>query len=233
MCNLIPELVRVLVIEDEPDLQEAMVSYLNLEGLTADGVGSIAAAESWMGTHEFDILVLDLGLGDEDGLVWLRESNLRQKGVVIATARGEVDDRISGVRAGADAYLVKPVVFEELVAVVNNVARRVRQPEIPTAWCFCELRWEITSPEGTTIKLTRSEMVLMRTISVTPGQVVERDALVRALGYEPLEYDPRRMEILIRRLRMKVRGAIGSELPLETVHRQGYVFTAPVEVVNS
>ena len=118
---------RVLVVEDERDLLDAMVTFLNLDGLSAHGVGNLRAAEQWLQNNPHDILVLDLGLPDGDGLAWLNaHPELVHKGVIITTARGESDARIVGVRAGADAYLVKPVQLEELSGLVSNLMRRRR-----------------------------------------------------------------------------------------------------------
>ena len=223
---------RVLVVEDEAQLQEALVTYLNIEGMVADGVGSLGAAQQWMLTHAFDVLVLDLGLPDGDGLQWLQHRpELRDKGVIITTARGESAHRISGARAGADAYLVKPVALEELASLIANLARRLRK-EAPPLWRLHATRWLLESPEGAGVKLTHSEMVVLGMLARAPGQAVSRDALIVALGHSPDSYDPRRMEILVRRLRTKAAAALGQPLPLETVHGQGYAFAAPVESVR-
>lgn len=221
---------RVLVIEDEPDLLEAMVRFLQLEGLLAVGASSLRSAEQVLATHDFDLLVLDLGLPDGDGQVWLsHQTGLRDKGVIITTARGEATARISGVRAGADVYLVKPVQLEELTAVIHNLLRRLK-PSAPRAWVLDVLSWSLLSPEGLAVKLTHSEQTLLTQLARAPGRSVSRHELTIALGHDPEHYDPRRMEILVRRLRNKTREALGYEFPLETAHRQGYAFTAPISI---
>lgn len=219
---------RVLIVEDEPDLQEAMVSYLNMEGLVADGVGSLQAATRWMTTHAYDVLVLDLGLPDGDGLAWLDSGvDVRDKGVIITTARGESAHRISGIKAGADVYLVKPVLLEELGSLIRNLVRRIR-PETPRTWMLSTMTWSIASPEGQSIKLTHSEHTLLSHLARFAGKPVPREELVVSLGHDPDVYDARRMEIMVRRLRTKAREVLGYALPLETVHRCGYAFTAPI-----
>lgn len=223
---------RVLVIEDEAPLLEAMVTYLNMEGLVADGVGSLGAAQQWMATHEFDVLVLDLGLPDGDSLTWLATQALPQnKGIIITTARGESTHRIAGARAGADAYLVKPVALEELASLILNVARRL-QKEAPPTWLLHATHWQLVSPQGVPLKLTHSEMAVLGLLAAAPGKAVARDALVVGLGQDPDSYDPRRMEILMRRLRAKALATLGQALPVATVHRQGYAFTALIQVVG-
>jgi len=221
---------NILVLEDETDLQEAVVTYLNMEGYVADGVGSLRAATQWLRTHRIDVLVIDLGLPDGDGLEWLQQRpELRDAGVVVITARGEKDDRLRGIRGGADAYLVKPVALDELASLIGNLVRRLRANTRPT-WLLHRLTWTLQSPDGPSIKLTHTESLVMDRLVQTPGLPVDRNTLVKAIGEDPDLYDPRRMEILIRRLRVKAREALGYELPLDTVHRIGYAFTAPIQV---
>lgn len=221
---------RILVIEDEPELLEATVTYLNMEGFVADGVSGLRAATQWMRTHPFDVLILDLGLGDGDGLSWLAGSeSLRHKGVIITTARGESHQRIEGIKAGADVYLVKPVQLEELAWLVTNLLRRMGSSTSPN-WTVNRTDWTLRSASGLAVKLTHSEWVLMQTMADKPGAVVPRQALAISLGHDPEVYDFRRMEILVRRLRNKVKTSLGCELPLETVRKVGYAFTTSLQV---
>lgn len=222
---------RVLVVEDEHDLLDATVTFLNLEGLVTDGVGSLAAADSWLRTHNVDMLVLDLGLQDGDGLHWLQHhASLRDKGVVITTARGHEHARIQGVRSGADVYLVKPVALEELSSLLHNLWRRLRG-QLDQRWLLQPLGWLLQPPAGHPVRLTHSELLVLQRLAIQPGQAVSRQSLVEALGQDPEVYDYRRMEVLMRRLRNKVREASGMELPLETVHRLGYALITPIRVM--
>lgn len=221
---------RVLVVEDEPDLLANTVHYLNLDGFVADGVDSLGGAEAWLTTHEFDLLVLDLGLPDGDGLHWLQgKSGLRGKGVVVTTARGEERQRISGIQQGADLYLVKPVSLEELSSLMHNLWRRIKGGA-DTTWVLQTVGWMLVSPLGVSVKLTHNEQLLMRRLAHLPGQAVSRAELAVSLGQDADSYDYRRLEILVRRLRAKVQEQLGMELPLETAPRVGYAFVSPLRV---
>lgn len=222
---------RVLVVEDETDLRSAMVQFLALEGITAHGVGTLRDADQWLREHPADVLVLDLGLPDGDGVAWLNSrADTPEMGVIMTTARGASTDRISGVRAGADAYLVKPVELAELALMVRNVTRRVRPSAPPSGrWRVHKLEWLLEAPSGATMKLTRSEAVLLRAVAEHPGMPVDRRVLAERLGEDLRQYDMRRMEILVRRMRRKAEQQFGVALPFETAHGIGYAFTAPIE----
>ena len=229
MTSASPTSGRILVIEDEADLLDATVTYLNRDGLTADGVGSLQAATQWVRKHPFDAVVLDLGLPDGDGLQWLQQQTFQGKGIVITTARGDNQQRLEGARAGADIYLVKPIQLEELAALLHNLMRRLQGQQVPR-WRLSRTHWTLHTPSGQSIKLTHSESMVLQKVAEQPGAAVSRQELARSLGHDPEHYDYRRIEILVRRLRNKARETLGKDLPLETVHKLGYAFTAPIEL---
>lgn len=222
--------VRVLVIENEQEIQDALVRYLALEGLIAHGVSTLQDADTAIYQDSFDILLLDLGLPDGDGIDWLKKrSDLHNKGVIIVTARADGISRVSGIKAGADVYLVKPVLTEEIVSLIHNLMRRLRGRAVPT-WRLSELSWQLTSPEGLHLKLTHSERLLLKCFSRSPGQTVSREDLTISLGFNPDHYDYRRLETLIRRLRIKAEDQFKAPFPLETAHGLGYAFTADIKL---
>jgi DNA-binding response OmpR family regulator len=227
---------RVLVVEDEAEILESMVTFMNLEGIQAAGVPTLSAAKGWIATHPVDILVLDLGLPDGDGLQWIEEhrAGLSGKGIIICSARGQTEDRIEGARQGADLYLVKPVDLEELCLLIKNLMSRLGEAKTssPQEWVLNKLSWTLQAPNGSQVELTRSEMMLLTELVSADGQAVSRDQIVRQLGHQPETYDWRRMEIMARRLRNKVSDTMGCELPLKTVHRFGYAFVDHLTTVT-
>ena len=222
---------KILVIEDEVALLEAYVSYLNLEGFITDGLSSLSAAQNWLLTHDFDILILDLNLSDGDGLEWLKNNNqLLEKGLIIITARDSLTDQFAGITAGADAYLTKPVPLEIISATAHNLAKRIK-PHTPY-WSMSTKQWLLTAPDKQSIKLTHSEALLIESIANTPIKIISRDQFISSLGYATDHYDARRLEIMIRRLRRKVLKAFGFNFPLETVHGKGFAFSANIQLVD-
>ena len=149
--------------------------------------------------------------------------------MIITTARGDSSQRIEGIKAGADVYLVKPIQLEELASLVHNLMRRIRA-QAPPSWVLHRMNWVLHHPSGMSLKLTHSEFMFMQVMAEQSGQAVARQALVSRLGHDPQTYDFRRLEILVRRLRNKAKELLGSDLPLETVHKIGYAFTAPIRL---
>lgn len=223
--------IQVLLVEDDADLRASLGEYLNLSGFDVTDAETLAQARHWLAGHHCDLVVIDRGLPDGDGLELaevLRDRD--QCGMVVLTARADLNNRLQGYREGVDHYMVKPVDLRELVAVLKAVGKRAAPKELE-GWQLDTLQWRLTAPNGREVRLTRAERALLSALAATPGQLVPREELRKALGY-PADYDPRRMEILVRRLRNKIEAETGLSHPIETVHAQGFAFTAPVELVD-
>lgn len=233
MKSLMDIAPRVLVVEDEADLRDALVSFLQLDGMTAVAAGCLHEAHECLQSAHFDVILLDLGLPDGDGLDWLRQrEDLEETGLIITSARVAKAHRISGIRCGADAYFVKPVDLEELALQVINLTRRVRRT-LPSCWRLDATQWSLLTPRGLAVKLTQSEIRFLGPLMSAPGTPIERQLLVTCLGHKPDYYDARRMEIMVRRLRKKIEQLGDEPLPLETVYGRGFVFTARAQVQPS
>lgn len=221
---------RVLIIEDEEDLRDAVINYLRLDGFIAEPAANLRQATERLNKEHYDVVLLDLGLPDGDGLKWLQQRPERARtGLIITTARTARSERVTGALLGADSYFVKPVDLEELSLHAQNLTRRVRR-NMSERWELNTEQWHLITPTGTTIKLTRSEVRFLQPLMHSPGAPVPRSELVTSLGHDLSYYDARRMEIMVRRLRQKVEAQSGDTLPLETIYGRGFAFTAPAKV---
>ncbi|WP_269759454.1 response regulator transcription factor [Variovorax sp. E3] len=229
--------LSVYLIEDEEDLQEALVYSLNQMGFKASGFGSASAFYRAFAVSRCDIVVIDVELPGEDG--FSVASHLRSAsdvGIVFATARGTLDDRVRGMRGGADAYLVKPVHPEELAATLEAVHRRMgladasapdKAPQAAPAgtghWALTEGNWLLCDPKGQHIRLTTSERAVMTLLFKQKSRPVDRARLASALGDESAHVDLQRVDAIVSRLRRKALAA-GIPLPLHAVRGTGYEF---------
>lgn len=120
--------MQILIVEDETSLRESMVSYLELEGFRCEQAPDFTTGASVIDKHDYLCMLIDLNLPDGDGLdlVKLARENESESGIIIVSARNAIEQRVEGLEAGADDYLVKPFHLSELVARVHSVVRRTR-----------------------------------------------------------------------------------------------------------
>ncbi len=218
----------VLVVEDEREIRELLRRYLERAGLAVLTTGSGAEAVSLLATSAPDLVVLDLGLPDVDGLEVLREArDGRRVPVLVLTARSTVDDRIRGLELGADDYVTKPFSPHEVVLRVQAVlARSGGAPSTTALVTFGGGRLRIDEPrhevwlDGRSLELTPTEWGLLSAVASAPGRVFSRYELVnRVRGYEYAGYE-RTIDSHVRNLRRKL-GGTGAEV-VETVLGVGY-----------
>jgi len=229
--------LRVYLIEDEEDLREALVYSLTQMGFDASGFGDAGAFYRAFAVAPCDVAVIDIGLPGEDGFqIAAHLKSVPNVGIVFATARGMVEDRIRGMRAGGDAYLVKPLHPEELAATIEAIGRRLRGQEAELAappqhtqhasgkWELADGNWFLRNPAGQSLKLTTLERAFLVSLFKKRGEAVSREELSRALnGDQPEDFDLQRIDALASRLRRKAISK-GMELPLHAVWGVGYTF---------
>ncbi|MDR7191787.1 response regulator transcription factor [Luteimonas terrae] len=220
---------RVAVVEDDDELrEEILLPLLRREGFEAIGMPSALSLYRDLVATPFDLILLDVGLPDDDGFAIAR--HLRKAaskvGLVMLTGYASAPSRLRGLEAGVDAYLTKPIDSAELVATLRNLERRLdsRDAALPRiGWKLDELGWKILLPDGRSIELSLPERRLMAQLAATPREPVTREALMAVLAEDADDFDPHRLEMLIHRLRKKCLQATGQELPVRTVRGVGYV----------
>ena len=216
-------MTRILIAEDESRLAAFLEKGLRAGGYTTTVATDGAAASALARDEDFDLMVLDLGLPMKDGLEVLRD--LRSAGqrlpVIILTARGDPDERVTGLEAGADDYLAKPFHFEELLARVRARLRdahvAVGDNELSVGELTLDLRTRWASVHGEKVELSAREFELLRTFLEHPNQVLSREQLLAHVwGYD---YDPGSnvVDVYVGYLRRKLGSA-----RFETVRGVGY-----------
>lgn len=235
-------MARIIVVEDDLGQQEELLSFLEHaspghHGHEVRGVADGAGLENCLAQFNPEIVLLDYNLTGESGAALARQ--LREKfgatiGIVMVTARSMGADRIECRRAGADDYLVKPIDFGELLALIDNLQARLTpsQPPPGITWRLIVAQSELVSPDASVIPLTAWEVILLEAIAGAHDQIASRDALIRALGKNPLYYDPRALEAVMSRLRRKLPALEESRNPLEAVRNLGYKFIQPLIVLR-
>lgn len=228
---------HVFVLEDDAELRRnILLPGLRSHGFHAHGAGTAAELHRMMSTQRFDLIVLDIGLPDEDGFAVAQHlRSTSDIGIVILTGHADRQHQLKALKSGADCYFTKPVDLDVLSTTLHNLFRRltsrpeIRDTENPTAqaarWRLTEGGWRLISPRGKTIMLTALEQCLAATLAIEGNAPVSRDHLIRALTRDIYGFDPHRLEMTIHRLRRKVLAHTGETLPLITVRGSGYRFT--------
>lgn len=207
---------HIAIVEDDADQRESLQLWLTLKGYAVWAVESAELFYSQSARQPVDILIIDLGLPGEDGLQTIR--HLRQSvrhGIIITSARSRTIDRLEGLGVGADYYLVKPVVPEELLLCIESLWQRMREAvrDIGSGWVLRVSAQELQAPCGTVINLTPSEVVLLRYLAEQNEPLLKKD-LLAYMGGDPRVADMHRLDAHLSRLRGKVRKATEIPLPI-------------------
>ena len=217
--------MRILLVEDDNALREAVCGYLRAKAFVVDAAPTLAQASAALHAAQYAAVLLDLHLPDGDGLALLREVRaLRERpSVIVLTARDQVSDRIHGLDAGADDYLVKPYDPGELLARLRAVERRrtsASQPVLELGELQIDLAREQVRRAGVPVALTQKEWALLRVLATRAQHIHTRESLQDALYGWGDESDSNTLEVFISRLRKK----LGRER-IETVRGLGYRLT--------
>ncbi len=215
--------MRLLIVEDDPPLGDALATGLRQLGHVVDWFTDGKQADAALDGAAYDAVVLDLGLSGRDGMVWLghwRDRDLVQP-VLILTARDGVDDRIAGLDAGADDYLVKPISIDELAARLRALVRRA-SGRAQASWRHGALEYDPASKQvrwkGELVELTGREHALLEVLLLHPQRVLSKAHLQEKLydwsGGEP---ESNALEVHVHHLRRKIDAGI-----VRTVRGVGY-----------
>ncbi|MBA2357021.1 MAG: response regulator transcription factor [Actinobacteria bacterium] len=224
--------MRLLVVEDEPDLADALARGLRREGYAVDVARDGEEGYVKAQVYPYDLVCLDLGLPGLDGRAVCRRlrAGARPEGaprprILMLTARDALEDRIGGLDDGADDYLVKPFAFDELVARIRALLRRDSQPG-GSVLRAGELELDASRHEarrgGVPLSLTPKEFALLRYLLSRPGEVVSEGQLLAHVWDENADPRTRTVRVTVMTLRRKLAAAGGALQPIETVVGAGY-----------
>lgn len=226
-------MANIIIVEDNLSYAEDVADYLSEIGHEVTTSGNAEAMWAALSQQPADVILLDLGLPDDSGfniIPRLREL-YPDTGILVLTARVMLDSRILGLHLGADNYLTKPIKFPELAAHIEALCRRVsgRKPTAPErAWSLrkSERQLELTGAQA--IDLTEKEFKLLHMLALST-QPIPRDSLMIGLGGDQYE-DTKKMDMLVYRLRKKVKSAVGAELPLRSAYGEGYSLSVAINL---
>lgn len=220
--------MRILIVEDEPRMLELL-----RKGLCEQGFAVMTAADGETGleiatAHEFDAIVLDIGLPKLDGYALMQALRTRERAtpVLMLTARDTEDDIIHGLDVGADDYLTKPFSFPELVARLQSITRHRREEgdgTIKAGDVVLDPAAQSVTRENESIDLTRREFLLLMCLVRRAGECVSRQALIECIWGKDRSVGPTALDVLVNALRAKIDAPYRKKL-IGTVRGSGYIF---------
>lgn len=229
---------HVLVVEDDREIRTLVARYLRSNEFRVTQAEDGRAIERLVTDNRFDLVVLDVMLPGEDGLMLCRRIRaVSSVPIIMLTAKGEEIDRIIGLEMGADDYMAKPFNPRELLARIRAVMRRSAQGHPGTSlsrqgarslsfagWTVDLGLRQVHDPRGTRVSLTGAEFNLLVAMAERPGRVLSRDQLVDLTQGRAAGAFERSVDVLVSRLRRKLEGDPSDPHIIQTVRSEGYVF---------
>ncbi len=221
---------NILIVEDDIAVQTLVAGYLETQGFGVRVADRGEALLKHLGSESLDLVLLDLNLPDEDGLVLVRQIRARSSiPIIIMTVRADQADRITGLEIGADDYVIKPFHPRELVARVRNVLRRHGEGAAPggaplqfDGWVLDPDARTLTAPDGRPVTLTGAEFDVLTALARATGRVMSRHQLLDAAAHGGDPPSERAIDVLISRIRKKVEENPRSPRMIVTVQGHGY-----------
>ena len=223
---------HLLIVDDDERIRGLLQKFLIRNGFLVSAARDTAHADRILSGLDFDMVVLDVMMPGEDGVSFCKRLRAeRDLPILLLTAKGETEDRIKGLEAGADDYLAKPFEPKELLLRINSILRRVPQAEetdvVPKVLHLGPYRYDVekgTLWEGEAlVRLTATESQLMRIFATRPGAPFTRTELVEDLGRDGGQAQERAVDVQITRLRRKLEADPKQPRYLQTVRGAGYM----------
>ena len=225
---------HLLIVDDDERIRTLLQKFLVRNGFLVTAARDAAHARRILAGLDFDLIVMDVMMPGEDGLEFTR--SLRESSsvpILLLTAKGETDNRIDGLEAGADDYLPKPFEPRELLLRINAILRRVPETSIseaaPTVITLGPIRYDVERGEmwqgDELVRLTATEMQLMKIFSASCNEPISRTKLVEDLGRDHGQAQERAVDVQITRLRRKIEADPKQPRYLQTVRGAGYMLS--------
>jgi two-component system OmpR family response regulator len=236
---------HILIVDDDREIRELVGNFLKRNGLNVTFAADGRQMRSLLENMTVDLIVLDIMMPGDDGLVLCRElrsGKHKSTPVLLLTARSDDMDRIIGLEMGADDYIVKPFVARELLARIKAVLRRTRMlppnfqvTEPGRQVAFGDWRLDTTArhlldASGTIVSLSGAEYRLLRVFLDHPQRVLNRDQLLNLTQGRDADIFGRSIDLLVSRLRQRLREDAREPIYIKTVRSEGYVFASAVEI---
>jgi len=223
---------HLLIVDDDERIRVLLQKFLMRNGFLVTAARDAGHARRILTGLDFDMLILDVMMPGEDGLSLCRSiRETSQTPIMLLTAKGETDNRIKGLEAGADDYLPKPFEPKELLLRINAILRRMpetpAEDSVPKILHLGPIRYDLERGEmwegGGLVRLTATETQLMKIFSANPGEPISRNKLVEDLGRDRGQAQERAVDVQITRLRRKIETDPKQPRYLQTVRGAGYM----------
>jgi two-component system torCAD operon response regulator TorR len=234
---------HIVIVEDDEVTRRKLAGYFTAMGYRVSEAADAPAMREVLRTGHADLLMIDINLPGEDGLELTRKIRERSDiGIILVTGRTDTVDRIVGLELGADDYVTKPFDQRELLARVKNLLRRTSRPRTDAAeqrlitfegFSFDLDHRTLKGADGSFIELTRAEFKLLALLAGHPGQVMSRERILHEIANRDWDPTDRTVDVVVRRLRLKLGDDARHPRLIVTSHGEGYLFAATVAAVAS